>query len=186
MLRKFSEATTKCIPLTLGFAQVDQTWNNVRCLCSGTLQGWRDQCDILISDHEMPQRDNQTFTPASYMQHVNELSKRCNYYFFVQQYLRMLYCDNLGNLRQCVGNPNPLSFDRRRILWSQINNIDLTRPRISIFPLGQRLYNSDAEGFSISSDSDSSSVGSDSSTSLNAWFSDTKTITNKQDSNYHH
>ena len=124
MLEKFSEATTKCIPLTLGFAQVDQTWNNVRCPCSGILKGWRDRNDIRISDHELPRCENRTFTPASYMQHVNELSKRCNYHFFLQQYLRILYCDNFGNLRQCVGNPNPLSFDRRRIIWSKINNID--------------------------------------------------------------
>ena len=175
MLEKFSEATTKCIPLTLGFAQVDQTWNNVRCPCSGILKGWRDQNDIRISVHELPRCENRTFTPASYMQHVNELSKRCNYHFFLQQYLRILYCDNFGNLRQCVGNPNPLSFDRRRIIWSQINNIDLTCPPISIFPLGRRLHNPDADVLSISSDSDSSSVSSDSSTSLDAWFSATKT-----------
>lgn len=67
-----SQAILKCIPLILGFLQVDQTGNNkVWCPCSKTLQQWMDKWDIVLGSHKIRQHPTKEFPSAFCMEHVN-------------------------------------------------------------------------------------------------------------------
>lgn len=83
----FSQAIIKCIPLILGFAQIDQICNKARLPCSKALQWWLDKFDIVLGLHKLRKYPNIEFMQASYMEYVKQESINCNHEFFIQQYL---------------------------------------------------------------------------------------------------
>lgn len=124
-LYRFSQFLLQCKPLTLGFAQENQSWDEICCMCSKSMEGWMKAYNCSININDLERCLNINFTPRTCMDYVNRKLCSSYHHYLIQQYWIKLYCIDEGFVGPCIANPEPRPLYISTIIsWCVNGNFD--------------------------------------------------------------
>ena len=124
-LYAFSMGVLKCQQVTLNFVQENQTWNKIKCPCSGSMVGWMHDNHCVINRHSTERCTGTTFTPQGFLNHCIAQSSSSYHQYFLMHYLKKLYCTDTGIVRPCLPNPVPRSVSNNLMILNILRWVSL-------------------------------------------------------------